>query len=336
MGFLTKIASILKRSGKDGQHTVEYVILIIIVMAGIITMNRYVIRSWNANLKGWEDSAIDSMEDPLLVAPAISMPAGECTASDWIEIGCGMSAVDACSGDDILCGPTEMTSIRAFSPSGCQCDPSNEFDNTTVQCTDTGCCCEAPVSTGLCGTNAPSGSAPPCDTTGLTPTTASGCPDGSMGYSTVCAGSTYYGCKEDANCQIYCPELAGPPNSLGSFPETLEGLPATLTCETGYIGVPTRECLAGGIWGDLQDECVEDPCFGDTPDPDCGVDGIVVSVPSTNYYTLCNYILAPSCAGTGAGIEGRSCTNPPAFRCERLHTAPDAGNNCHQHRCDYP
>jgi len=81
MGFLTKIISLLKRSDKEGQHTIEYAVLMILIMAGIITMGRYVIRSWNANLKGWEDSAIDSMEDPLIETSPPPLP--PCIPGGW-------------------------------------------------------------------------------------------------------------------------------------------------------------------------------------------------------------------------------------------------------------
>jgi hypothetical protein len=36
---------------KQGQHAMEYVILLILIMAGIIISGPYVLRSWNANLK---------------------------------------------------------------------------------------------------------------------------------------------------------------------------------------------------------------------------------------------------------------------------------------------
>jgi hypothetical protein len=41
-------------------------VLSILIMAGIIIGGPYVIRSWNAQVKGWEDSVVDSMNDPLL------------------------------------------------------------------------------------------------------------------------------------------------------------------------------------------------------------------------------------------------------------------------------
>ena len=46
-----------------GQQAMEYIVLMTLIMAGIIISGPYVIRSWNANLKGWEDSVVDSMNE---------------------------------------------------------------------------------------------------------------------------------------------------------------------------------------------------------------------------------------------------------------------------------
>ncbi len=54
---------------KSGQHMLEYSILVILLVAAIIIAGPYVIRSWNAQMKGWEDSVIDSLDDPLLEEP---------------------------------------------------------------------------------------------------------------------------------------------------------------------------------------------------------------------------------------------------------------------------
>lgn len=53
---------------RNGQHALEYMILLTIIMAGIIIAGPYVMRSWNAQVKGWEDSVQDSLEDPAMDA----------------------------------------------------------------------------------------------------------------------------------------------------------------------------------------------------------------------------------------------------------------------------
>ncbi len=62
----------LKLTQTNAQHTLEYMILLILIMAGIIIGGPYVIRSWNAQMKGWEDSVSDSMTDPLQESNAVT------------------------------------------------------------------------------------------------------------------------------------------------------------------------------------------------------------------------------------------------------------------------
>ena len=59
-----------KPTRKNAQHTLEYMILLILIMAGIIIGGPYAIRSCNAQVKGWEDSVKDSMTDPMIEAPS--------------------------------------------------------------------------------------------------------------------------------------------------------------------------------------------------------------------------------------------------------------------------
>lgn len=53
---------------ESGQHALEYIIVVTLIMAGIIIAGPYVMRSWNAQVKGWEDSVQDSLEDPAMDA----------------------------------------------------------------------------------------------------------------------------------------------------------------------------------------------------------------------------------------------------------------------------
>lgn len=293
MGFLTKIASILKRSGKKGQHTIEYAVLIILIMAGIITMGRYVIRSWNANLKGWEDSVSDSLEDPLLEAPQ-PPPLGGCTVSGWTEQSCGAGIINYCSGNTVNCAQTEMSSIRSFSPSGCQCDPSYSGSTNTLQCVADSCCCETPVPTGLCSIymGNPTGlAAPSCANLAMSPTNPDGtCPYGYMGFSTRCGTDMRYGCLQDIFCLNACETetldvTTEPGGPTVSFTEIADGLTRIVNCpilgpcgtpgpySTGTCSImpsqsPRRLCTAG-VWGPLQQPCVY-TCGDETCDPSVG------------------------------------------------------------------
>jgi len=257
MGFLSKIIAMLRGHGKEGQHTLEYAILLILVMAGIVTMGRYVIRSWNANLQGWADSALDSMEDPLIEAEPISLPT--CTESNWAPAGCGFGILNFCTGLIASCPITSNTEIKSWRPSECQCDTC-ATDECIINCIPDICCCEIPVAI-ACETTAGDTEPPTCTSTGLSPpNTGGGCPPGSMGYSVVCGGTTYYGCKQDISCPIFCPienkEMGG--GAFGFFGPTLEGTTGTSQCLGIYTGGPAAyDCLAGGIWGTtLSNPCV--------------------------------------------------------------------------------
>jgi hypothetical protein len=56
----------LHNSGRRGQFMYQYTIIITLICAGLIVGGIYAIRSWNANIKGWEESIQDSHEDQLV------------------------------------------------------------------------------------------------------------------------------------------------------------------------------------------------------------------------------------------------------------------------------
>ncbi|MBF0478996.1 MAG: hypothetical protein HQL26_05900 [Candidatus Omnitrophica bacterium] len=70
-----------KFTSNHGQGLSEYIMLTLLVMAGIIIMGPYVVRSWNAQQKGWDDSVRDSYEDPLTKThfTSSSDPCSACT-----------------------------------------------------------------------------------------------------------------------------------------------------------------------------------------------------------------------------------------------------------------
>ena len=48
------------------QHTLGYIALLTISAMAVIIIGPYVVRSWNANVKSWDDSVKDSFNDPLM------------------------------------------------------------------------------------------------------------------------------------------------------------------------------------------------------------------------------------------------------------------------------
>jgi len=157
----------------QAQHAIEYTILMILIMAGIIIAGPYVVRSWNANLKGWEDSASDSLQDPFLNASSGGIPPyGTCDhPGTWTDVGCGLGTFDPCTGLTFSCGPQELLQEWPFDPSGCQCTsrpplppaPITEYLNCDIN--DANHCCTAwspfPPTAADCGANA----SPPCPDT---------------------------------------------------------------------------------------------------------------------------------------------------------------------------
>ena len=102
-----------KIKGTKAQHTIEYAVLLTLIMAGIIIAGPYVTRSWNANLKGWDDSVQDSLQDQLLEVPAASVPITGCDPQAWADEGCGLGSFDPCTGAVFSCGPPEKLMSQA-------------------------------------------------------------------------------------------------------------------------------------------------------------------------------------------------------------------------------
>lgn len=62
----------------SGQSLIEYCTLLILIMTGIALMGPYVVQSWNAHLKGWNDSIQDSFNDPLDKSKNLQIDFEEC------------------------------------------------------------------------------------------------------------------------------------------------------------------------------------------------------------------------------------------------------------------
>lgn len=119
---------------KKAQQTIEYSVILALVAAGIILMGPYVIRSWNANLKGAEDAVLDSFNDPLVEeGPGTDLP--NCDCGDWegtLLKGCGYSP----------CKPTELAEKRTCDPPGCE---SEHPEYKTSRCEPHPNCCTEPT-----------------------------------------------------------------------------------------------------------------------------------------------------------------------------------------------
>src|SRR3989338_373736 len=120
------------RRNKSGQNIIEYSLLLILVMAGVYVMGPYVIRAWNAQVKGWEDSIEDSHSDQLL-------PPG---ATPTLNPPCDCLLINPCGLTTPCCGQGTCQSFedsRQFicTPLGSGCNPNDGKFTCTP---DENCC----------------------------------------------------------------------------------------------------------------------------------------------------------------------------------------------------
>jgi Flp pilus assembly pilin Flp len=58
---------------KHGQSIIEYVLIAVLVILGIVIMGPYVLRSVNAHFKLWDDGVQDSFTENITQAPVHPM-----------------------------------------------------------------------------------------------------------------------------------------------------------------------------------------------------------------------------------------------------------------------
>jgi hypothetical protein len=199
---------------EKGQHTIEYVILLTLIMAGIMIMGPYVIRSWNAQVKGWEDSVVDSLQDPLIGAPAGSINISGCDDQlVWFDLGCNLGALDECNpANSVNCSPIEMLQWKEYLKDRCQCPSEKKISvGNYLRCVEHALCCTA---------WSPSGAAIQPNDCG-SPT----CPYGQVRQTRACGagGLPTSQCVSDPACVFSCLGAPGP-----STP------PAYGTCDPPY------------------------------------------------------------------------------------------------------
>lgn len=242
-----------KFASQNGQHALEYMILVTLIMAGIIIGGPYVIRSWNAQMKGWEDSVVDSMIDPLTEAPPNIVTIPGCDFVSWGTCGlgncCGLGY--SLFGNSASCTPQQLLQRGVFNPSGCELsDPSMSFD-LVARCDTSGTSSTDPAANHCCTPwITPSGCTPgnlgcPVDSDcGINV----GCPDGQYRQTHTCdTGYTETGCVADPGCNFTCGNVGQPaPNSGLAYGGFCNGTESTgLTGDTAYTYLnPTAACTA--------------------------------------------------------------------------------------------
>jgi len=206
--------------------------MITLIMASILIAGPYVIRSWHANIKSWEDSVTDSFNDPLTDCPScVSLQGCDCLFVGDPPNTCGLGS------GGVNCAPTEYLQVKNCAPAGCESTTSPPID-TTPRCVVDNLCCTTPVPTGLCGING-------------------GCADGYMQNSYNCGSdpTIKYTCVQDiANCSFSCQGSLPPSNKgqlcpgddVGLSNNTTNYTPVT-NCSTPGGSVPKCEfkCING-------------------------------------------------------------------------------------------
>lgn len=246
-----------RRLNQQAQHLIEYSVIIILVLAGIIISGPYVIRSWNARVKSWEDGVTESLQDPLLEAPADTVTIPGCDiVLDWgcYDIGgcCGLGKHTMCM--DLDCAATERLETRTFTPLDCECYlPSPFTAPPTARCVvDCNCCTEwSPVPAAVnpltdCGVNA----SPPCPDDYYRARRTCGdptCPEGTCGPGdgTCPTAVNESDCFYDyALCHFECTGTPGP-NFSSRYGDLCLGDDTGLPRDTSYSYVNPGGCTAG-------------------------------------------------------------------------------------------
>jgi hypothetical protein len=121
---------------KHGQSIIEYSIILILVVLGIVVMGPYVLRSINGHFKLWDDQVQDSFNDRLVQAPAtdVDLPPN-CSIVNGQENIAGSCGI--VKGKTVTCQENERYYYANFNPPGCyiaeSCVPDADCCNPAVR-----------------------------------------------------------------------------------------------------------------------------------------------------------------------------------------------------------
>ena len=278
-----------------GQNVIEYTVVLVLVMLSIIIMGPYVIRSWNANMKGWEDSITDSFNDPLVdPGNVIKLPGCDCAwepcDEDSPQQCCGLAAT-GCNWFEMsqkyVCTGLGCPKDLPPPPEGCNADPAccqtcddnlpNPGGQSKEQC---GSCSVEAINAQLrCPLNDPT-----CPITSIcnpnTHTCEFGCPDGYREGWNLCgdpAAPKDYFCYRDTTCDFSC---------SGPVPD---GFRYAGLCPNDDVGL--SEADVDPVTHSLAYAMV--PIGGCTDDRKCEVQCSIPFIPSSCGGGICRSCLCP-------------------------------------------
>ncbi|MBF0504770.1 MAG: hypothetical protein HQL14_06680 [Candidatus Omnitrophica bacterium] len=276
---------------RRGQSIVEFTLIAILVILGIVFMGPYVLRSINAYFKLWDTSVQDSFEEKLQQAPVSDVPdiLANCTYVSTNE-GCGISVAGA------TCGAGYSAWTLVDNPQGCSGAPSSTCK------ADCGCCDPEPQGCGSFPLPTDASGNPIAPPDNIPPPATSNCYYGQHLLASVCAPG------------MSCPNIAAPlcindsacpmPTCTGTFPSAgFQPCPATetgLTADTSFSYVSDNNCASA------TKKCQYVCAAGYFPNENC------------------SYIY------TVASITGSSCPSDPNCSCSCAPGGPPwtCTNNC--------
>lgn len=230
---------LLKKLNRKGQNITEYSLVIILVAAGIITMQNYVKRGFQANIKTLEDSMVISMQDPLLEVQPGLIPQDGCDCEPFNTTACGGG------GGPVACEWWQRYATTVCTPLGCNLEQDPPFPDAS--CQDSPDCCQE-TETGRCGSYALYASCEPSE----------------MEIEKICGdpnAPVEYECQPREECARQCAGNA-PRNSTicdGDDQNIPDPPPAWTTVQEGNCSVPAEAIKC-------ETECAfpEFPTFGNT------------------------------------------------------------------------
>lgn len=311
-----------------GQSIIEYSLLIVLVLAGVYIMSPYVIRSWNANIKGFDDAVKDSYREPIEPSPPGVLDiscVGMCdtgsppTSPPNAATGyCPPCQTPPCCGYGI-CEEYERTLAWMTNPIGCEDAPAGQF-----QCAEDAACCTTPVKLPVpanCGD-------PRCPDPTEVPALYS------CGFEDHVNPPNFV-CQYDRNCDLQCqnpPALPNPQYEPQICPQDDINLPTPAPnvtfveygkcsvpigsapkcqweCAAGFVpafGASSCECPAGTI--NMSGVCVIDCTLSD------GECDLRAPAPLPPIPTGCGDLNQADCTGL---YDALCRWNPLAVRCEQ-------------------
>ena len=201
---------------KRGQSIIEYTLIAVLVILGVVFMGPYVLRSVGAHFKLWDEGVQDSFTENLNQAPVNDVPNIPLTCHCTTTPGsCGNSACSSCCANQLImnhnCNPQLCDGAPA---SSCVNDPT---------------CCTQWVNVG-CGTT-PIGQTPP----------SNNCNYGYEIQTQQCGANNTVQCVPNSNCDPQC--LGTPSTGPLPCPDTTTGL--TQNLGISYVNTDTQaDCLS--------------------------------------------------------------------------------------------